>query len=150
MRYSYGASPVSYFIRRGARGKGRCESYLACCLRYFLLGFIGHKKEAEEIKRQLGAFLQEDLKLELSKTKTLITHARSEAAKFLGYEVTTMQRDTKRSPTTRAHGTKCRSVNGRIGLRVPKDILRSKCEQYMRKGKAVHRKELQNDSDFTI
>jgi group II intron reverse transcriptase/maturase len=111
---------------------------------------IGPKNEAEEIKQQLGTFLQEELKLELSKTKTLITHARSEAAKFLGYEVTTMQRDTKRSPTTRAHGTKCRSVNGRVGLRVPKDILRNKCEQYMRKGKAVHRKELQNDSDFTI
>ncbi len=116
----------------------------------FLLGFIGPKNEAEEIKQHLGTFLREELKLELSKTKTFITHARSEAARFLGYEVTTMQRDTKRSPTTRTHGTKCRSVNGRVGLRVPKDVLRSKCEQYTKKGKAIHRKELQNDSDFTI
>ena len=29
-------------------------------------------------------FLQEDLKLELSETKTLITHARTSAARFLG------------------------------------------------------------------
>src|SRR5207248_4528757 len=44
----------------------------------FLLGFIGPKSEAEEIKRALREFLQEQLKLELSEEKTLITHARSE------------------------------------------------------------------------
>ena len=49
----------------------------------FLLGFIGPKSEAEEIKQQIGKFLQEELKLELSDTKTLITHARTEAARFL-------------------------------------------------------------------
>ena len=42
-----------------------------------LLGFAGPKAEAEEIKRRLAQFLQEDLKLELSETKTLITHART-------------------------------------------------------------------------
>ena len=50
-------------------------------LRYaddILLGFIGPKAEAEEIKRHLAQFLQEDLKLELSEHKTLITHARTE------------------------------------------------------------------------
>ena len=40
-----------------------------------LLGFTGPKAEAEEIKRQLAQFLQDELKLELSETKTLITHA---------------------------------------------------------------------------
>ena len=54
-----------------------------------LLGFTGPKAEAEEIKRRLAQFLQEDLKLELSETKTLITHARTSAARFLGYEITT-------------------------------------------------------------
>ena len=54
-----------------------------------LLGFAGPKAEAEEIKRRLAQFLQEDLKLELSETKTLITHARTSAARFLGYEITT-------------------------------------------------------------
>ena len=34
-----------------------------------LLGFAGPKAEAEEIKRRLGQFLQEDLKLELSADK---------------------------------------------------------------------------------
>ncbi len=50
----------------------------------FLLGFNGPKAEAEMIKQQLRTFLQEELKLELSEAKTLITHARSEAARFLG------------------------------------------------------------------
>lgn len=50
----------------------------------FLLGFFGPKGEAEDIKLQLAEFLQAQLKLELSKTKTLVTHARTEAARFLG------------------------------------------------------------------
>jgi group II intron reverse transcriptase/maturase len=54
----------------------------------FALAFIGPKSEAEEIKQQLRKFLCEELKLERSENKTLITHARSEAAKFLGYGAT--------------------------------------------------------------
>jgi group II intron reverse transcriptase/maturase len=117
----------------------------------FLLGFVGPRSEAEEIKQQLGDFLREELKLELSKTKTLITHARSEAARFLGYEVTVFQKDRKRSPRlTEGTRTKVRSVNGGIGLRVPSDVLEEKCNRYTRNGKAVHRAELVNDSDFSI
>ena len=43
-----------------------------------LLGFTGPKAEAEEIKQRLAAFLRDELKLELSPDKTLITHARTE------------------------------------------------------------------------
>ena len=50
---------------------------LSLC-RYFALGFSGPKWEAEDIKRQLTTFLQEELKLSLSEEKTLITHARSD------------------------------------------------------------------------
>jgi retron-type reverse transcriptase len=38
----------------------------------FLLGFVGPRSEAEEIKQQLAEFLQNELELELSKTKTLM------------------------------------------------------------------------------
>jgi hypothetical protein len=54
-------------------------------LRYaddILLGFIGPRKEAKLIKQQLGGFLQETLKLELSEAKTLITHAQTQAARL--------------------------------------------------------------------
>ena len=52
-----------------------------------ILGFIGPKAEAEEIKAKLAMFLRETLGLELNQHKTLITHARSQRARFLGYHV---------------------------------------------------------------
>jgi group II intron reverse transcriptase/maturase len=119
----------------------------------FLLGFIGPRTEAEEIKQQLRTFLQEQLKLELSEEKTLITHAVSEAARFLGYEVTMMQDDTRRTKrNTNGLGveTMCRSINRHIGLQVPKDVVKAKIERYKRNGKAIHRKELVEESDYTI
>src|SRR2546428_1107551 len=113
----------------------------------FLLGFIGPKSEAEEIKQQLKEFLQEELKLELSEAKTLITHARTEAARFLGYEVTVFQDDVKRATW---NGKDRRSINGRIGLQVPKDVLEEKRKDYTRNGKPIHRKGLQNEDEYTI
>ena len=53
-----------------------------------ILGFIGPKAEAEEIKAKLAKFLRETLGLELNQQKTLITHARSQQARFLGYDIT--------------------------------------------------------------
>ena len=69
-----------------------------------LLGFAGPRSEAEEIKRRLAQFLRDDLKLELSETKTLITHARTRAARFLGYEIT-VQHDDQRSPLAKGGST---------------------------------------------
>ncbi len=117
----------------------------------FLLGFIGPKSEAEEIKRQLRNFLRNELKLELSEEKTLITHAKSEAARFLGYQVIAFKEDTKRT-LRNSYGVKamCRSINSGIGLQVPKDVLEEKCKRYTRKGKAIHRKELEQVSDYEI
>ena len=77
-----------------------------------LLGFTGPRSEAEEIKQRLGQFLHDDLKLELSETKTLITHARTDAARFLGYEIT-VQHDNRKLTTGR------RSVNGASGCACP-------------------------------
>ncbi len=112
----------------------------------FCLSFIGPKAEAEEIKRQLGVFLQEELKLELSKTKTVLTHARTEAARFLNYEIHTLQENAQRDQ--RRHR---RNINGRIGLRVPKDVIKGKCQRYKKhREKTMHRAELLHDSDLTI
>jgi group II intron reverse transcriptase/maturase len=114
----------------------------------FVLGFTGPKSEAEEIKRLIGTFLREQLQLQLSPEKTLITHARNGAAKFLGYEITTLQADTKQSVTK--GGIKRRSINGIIGLRVPRATMLEKCSRYQRMGKPHHRAELLNESDYTI
>ena len=108
-----------------------------------LLGFTGPKAEAEEIKRQLAQFLRDDLKLELSETKTLITHARTEAARFLGYEIITQHDDSKQTAGRR-------SVNGQIRLRVPIDVIKAKCSRYTHGGKPASRPELMNEPDHTI
>ncbi|GHO68352.1 hypothetical protein KSC_072440 [Ktedonobacter sp. SOSP1-52] len=109
-----------------------------------LLGFAGPREEAEGIKRQLGEFLRDHLKLELSQEKTLITHAHTEVARFLGYEIATQHENTKHDRF--GH----RSVNGRIVLRAPTTVIERKCSIYMKHGKPTHRPELRNDDDFTI
>ena len=114
----------------------------------FALAFIGPKEEAEEIKQQLRTFLLEELKLELSEEKTLITHTRDSAAKFLGYEITTVHCNAKH--TLDRNGYRGRSVNGKIGLKVPQKAVKEKCQRYMRNGKPIHRAELLNESDYTI
>ena len=110
----------------------------------FLLGFTGPKAEAEAIKLRLREFLRDTLKLELTEEKTLITHAGTHAARFLGYEVVNQQADDKHD----RHGR--RKVNGRIGLRLPLDALRKRCALYLRNGKPTHRNELLHDTDFSI
>ncbi len=135
-------------VRRKAGRKGRCKSYLACGLSYFALAFVGPKEEAEEIKQRLRTFLREELKLELSEEKTLLTHTRDSAAKFLNYEITTIQSNTKQ--TRDKNGYTGRKINGAIGLKVPRKVVEEKCKRYMRKGKPIHRAELLNESDYTI
>jgi len=114
----------------------------------FALAFIGPKEEAEEIKQQLRTFLLEELKLNLSEEKTLITHARSQAAKFLGYEITTLQSNSKQYRDK--NGRKNRRINGNIGLRVPPTVVQEKCKRYLQKNRPIHRAELLNESDYTI
>ena len=108
-----------------------------------LLGFTGPKAEAEQIKAKLAAFLRETLALELNQPKTLITCARTRAARFLGYEITVQHCNTKLT-------NGCRSANGRIALRVPLDVIKAKCAPYRRQGKPWHRPQLQNLDDHDI
>lgn len=110
----------------------------------WLLGFAGPRREAEQIKTMIGSFLRDHLKLELSEPKTLITHARTEAARFLGYELTVLNDDAKRD--RRGH----RSINGQIGLKVPMDVVRAKCNPYLRRGTPAARLERVHETDFRI
>ena len=108
-----------------------------------LLGFIGPKAEAEEIKAELARFLGETLRLDLNRDKTLITHARTQRARFLGYDIAVQHGGTK---VTRGR----RSVNGRIALLVPADVIKAKCAPYRQRGKPWHRAALQNLDDYDI
>jgi group II intron reverse transcriptase/maturase len=108
-----------------------------------LLAFVGPKAEAEQIKERLTEFLRDELKLELSAEKTLITHARTGAARYLGYEITVTHADSKITNGRR-------SANARIALRVPITVLKAKCALYLKRGKPAHRPELLNHDDYII
>jgi group II intron reverse transcriptase/maturase len=108
-----------------------------------LLGFTGPKAEAEAIKDQLARFLRDDLALELNPDKTLITHARTRAARYLGYEIIVQHRDDKLTNGRR-------SVNGAVALRIPLDVIKAKRAPYRRHGKPWHRPALQNLDDYDI
>jgi group II intron reverse transcriptase/maturase len=135
-------------LQRLAQGDPRDPHYRR--LRYaryaddILLGFAGPKAEAEAIQRQLGAFLQSALKRELSQEKTLITQANTEKARFLGYEIVTQQGNDQHD----WQGKRC--LNGRIGLRVPTNVIDARCTLYMKHGNPTHRPELLLESDYTI
>lgn len=103
-----------------------------------LLGFVGPKAEAEQIKQRLTQFLRDDLHLELGQDKTLVTHARTSAARFLGYEVTVQH-------------SRCRPhVNGHIRLRVPRTLIKAKAARYLHRGKPAHRSQLMDRDDPLI
>ena len=98
----------------------------------FLLGLKGPKDEAVAIKQEIAAFLRDELKLELSEDKTLLTHARTQKARFLGYEVHILHADDKHDH----RGQRC--INGSVGLRVPSHVMKAHCAKYMRRGKPIH------------
>lgn len=73
-----------------------------------------------------------------------ITHARTETARFLSYDIKVLQCDSKHDSRGQ------RSINGAIGLKVPEDKLNGKMTEYMRRGKPIHRKERTINSDYDI
>ena len=109
-----------------------------------LLGLIGPVTEAEEIKARITTFLSTELQLTLSAEKTLITHAHTGKARFLGYDIGIMH-----SPDKFDHHRR-RVVNGKVGLYIPEDVMQTKRKRYLRDEKPIHRPELRNDSDYDI
>ena len=115
-----------------------------------LLGFAGPKVEAEEIKARLAEFLRDELKLELSPTKTLITHARSQRARFLGYEIRVAASDRRTRRPTASDRRNRRSLNGTVVLHVPASVIKAKSAPYLKGGKPAHRTMMVNETDYSI
>lgn len=119
----------------------------------FMIGVIGSKREAEQIKIDVTEYLAEKLKLELSAEKTLITHSEKNA-RFLGYDIRVV-RDWHRLKMS--NGTKKRKCTYQTKLFVPH-------EKYIKKlidlgalkigsnngWKPVHRPYLVHDDDLEI
>ncbi len=88
----------------------------------FLIGVIGSKSDCEVIKADLAKYMQEQLKLELSEEKTLITNAQDKA-KFLGYEIYVQRSESKMKNSL---GRTNRMFNGNVRLHVSTEIARNK------------------------
>jgi len=93
----------------------------------WLIGVTGPHELAEEIKQKVRDFLRTKLKLTLSETKTVITNARTQEAKFLGYRVRLgrTNKEQKQTKTTNGSGKefKRRSTGSEIVLKAPMDEL---------------------------
>jgi group II intron reverse transcriptase/maturase len=106
-----------------------------------ILGSAGPRAEAEQVKAAIAEFLKETLKLELNDARTLITHARTQRARFPGYDITVQHNNTKLTDGRR-------KVNGQIALKVPPDVIKAQCARYRQHGKPWLRPELQNLDDY--
>lgn len=93
----------------------------------FLVGVIGSKEDATQVKKDITEFISKELKLELSQEKTLITHASDDFAKFLGYEITITK---SQDYAYNSKGNPVRKWNGHVYLQIPKDKWFGKLKEY--------------------
>lgn len=92
----------------------------------FLIGIIGSKEEATQIKEDIKNFLDAKLSLELSQEKTLITHT-EKSAKFLGYEIYVRKSNLmKRDKLGRIR----RAFNKKIYLKLNHETIKKKLLDY--------------------
>ena len=120
-----------------------------------LIGIIGSKADAIEIKAWLGNYLREQLGLELSEEKTLITHA-SQRVRFLGYDIRRWKGErrlrfhAKQGITTRVV-TK-RTSSYQLNLLIPYDKTAQFCKEYgdVVKWRGKQRGKLLNLSELEI
>ena len=91
----------------------------------FIIGVIGSKNDAEQIKTDVGRFLSDELKLEMSKEKTLITSSKDKA-RFLGYDVTINNDNSM----VKVKGKTSRIYTYKVKLYLPKDKWMGKLSDY--------------------
>ncbi|MCD9881004.1 hypothetical protein LJ657_47305 [Streptomyces sp. NR30] len=102
------------------------------------------------MKQRIAKFLGDDLKLELSQEKTLITHARTKRAKFLGYEISVASMNQKTRRPSASDRRNRRSVCGAVVLHVPASVVKAKSAPYLSRGKPACRNPLVNETDYVI
>lgn len=86
----------------------------------FILGVIGSKEDAKNIKDRIKNFIQGDLQLELSEEKTKITNA-SDKARFLGYDIFVSSSQQAKKDSL---GRLTRTISGHVMVSMPFDKIR--------------------------
>src|SRR5262249_17438974 len=102
--------------------------------------------------QKLAEYLGNRLRLTLSPSKTLITHAVTGKARFLGYDVGVLRGNTYLTTIRKEERAKVRvrAANGKIHLEMPKDAVADLKRRYTGGGKILHRAERLNDQDYSI
>jgi group II intron reverse transcriptase/maturase len=90
----------------------------------FIIGINGSREDCEALKGKLASFVRDELKMELSEEKTLITHS-SKQARFLGYDIC-VRRNATAKPN--GQGYTQRTLNNKVELCVP---LQDKIERFL-------------------
>lgn len=108
-----------------------CDDKKLKYIRYaddFLIAVNGTKEDCEMLKAKLTDFIHNELNMELSQEKTLITHSNS-PARFLGYDVR-VRRDQQVKQRKKKNGTtdKQRTMNYTVELLIP---LQAKIEKFL-------------------
>ncbi|MFW8664828.1 reverse transcriptase domain-containing protein, partial [Candidatus Phytoplasma citri] len=100
----------------------------------FIIGVKGEYDQAEGIKNQVTQWLEQDLKLTISKNKSKIVKA-SKGTRFLSYMV-------KVNPTnkTRTRKSAKNSLNGKVQIQIPKAKAKEYGHEYnwLKEGKMKH------------
>src|SRR5260370_18394279 len=97
-----------------------------------LLAFASPMTEAKENKYKITTFLGTELKLTLSADKTLMTHANTDRARFLGYEIGSMNVPDKFDDQRQ------RVVKGKDGMYIPEHVIQTKRKRYLRNTTHIH------------
>jgi hypothetical protein len=87
----------------------------------------------------------------MSEEKTLITHARTEKARFLGYDISIMHENNQMaSGKNFARRYRARSINGGLLLSVPWEKIEAKCRDFMKGDHIRKRLDQMVNDDFSI
>ncbi len=117
----------------------------------FLVGIHGSKADAEEIRGKLEVFLRNELQLELSPEKTLITNSK-ERVRFLGYDIKRWKGSRKFRFHTRQGVKTQRTGSYHLNLLMPADKTLKFAQEYgeTNRWQGKHRSKLLNLSELEI
>ncbi|PEM91451.1 group II intron reverse transcriptase/maturase [Bacillus toyonensis] len=81
----------------------------------WIVGIIGSKQNAEDVKKDFANYLKSELKLDLSLEKTLVTNSKKKV-RFLGYDLTVQRSSAIKKDK---NGIPKRTYNGGVKIYVP-------------------------------
>lgn len=117
----------------------------------FLLGVIGSKADAIQLKQWLKEYLETELKLELSNEKTLITNAK-DPVRFLGYDIQRWKGERRLKYRTSYGVVVRRTTSMQIKLIMPRDKVQAFLQDYgdINQWRGKHRVRLLHLSELEI